>query len=43
MVKVAEIVSVVYTNELDWSVVEMGIGNEVLHDVDDEIIQVELK
>ena len=43
MVEVGEIISVVNTNELDWTVVEMGIGIEVSHDVDDEIILVELK
>ena len=43
MVAVGETISVVNTNELDWTVVEMGIGIEVSHDVDDEIILVELK
>ena len=42
-VEVGEIVSVVNTNELDWSVVEMGIAIEVSHDADDEIILVEFK
>ena len=38
-----EIISVVYTNGLDCSVVEVGIKFDDSHDVDDEIIQVELK
>ena len=40
--EVAEIVSVVNTNELDCSFVEVGIKFDILHDVDDEIILVEL-
>ena len=40
--EVAEIVSVVHTNELDCSFVEVGIKFDILHDVDDEIILVEL-
>ena len=43
MVKVAEIVSVVYTNELDCAVVEVGINFDVTLDVDDEIILLEFK
>ena len=38
-----EIISVVNTNEHDCSVVEVGIKFDVSDDVDDEIIQVELK
>ena len=41
--EVAEIVSVVNTNELDCSFVEVCIKFDVLHDVDDEIKLVELK
>ena len=43
MVEVAEIVSVVYTNELDCAVVEVGINFDVTLDVDDEIILIEFK
>ena len=43
MVEVAEIVSVVYTNELDCAVVEVGIKFDVSLDVDDEIILIEFK
>ena len=42
-VEVAEIFSVVNTNELDYSVVEVGIKFVVSHDVDDEIILVQFK
>ena len=38
-----EIVSVVNPNELDCSVVEVGIKFVVSHDVDDEIILVQFK
>ena len=43
MVEVAEIVSVVNTNELDCAVVEVGINFDVTLDVDDEIILIEFK
>ena len=39
----SEIVSVVNTNEFDWSVVEMGIKFDVSHDVDNIIELVDLK
>ena len=38
-----EIISVVITNELDCSVVEVGIKFVVSHDVDDEIILVQFQ
>ena len=42
-VEVGEIISVVNTNELDCSVVEVGIKFVVSHDVDDEIILVQFE